>query len=306
MKNSLKGLLYGLSSGMLWGLDTTLNNLLLLSAPFVLSDIRLISSALLLAFFHDFIAAIIISSDLLVRKNLLDTFKILKTKSALFVMLAALFAGPLGMRSYIYAVETIGAGLTATISALYPAVATLLGAIFLKDYLTRRGWMGLLLIIIAILIIGYSGITIEAQVLSGIIASLLCVFGWSSESVITAYGMKEDITPKQALFIRYWVSTFIYLVMMLFEGDLLFSLLSVISAPSFIIVGLMALIGTASYLCYYMSINKIGPVKATGLNVSYAIWASIFSVLILGEAVEGRLFICGFLIILGSILMIKE
>lgn len=306
MKNSVKGMFYGLSSGLLWGLDTTLNSLVLMSAPFILSDSRLVSAALLLAFFHDVIAAFIISVDLGMRKQLPDTLRASRTKSALFVTIAALFAGPLGMRSYIYAVETIGSGLTATISALYPAVATILGAIFLKDYLNRRGWLGLSLIIASIIIIGYTNVSLAQTVLSGILAALLCVFGWASESVITAYGMKEDISPKQALFIRYWVSSLIYLFMMALEGDVLYSLSAVLSAPSLGILCLMAGVGTLSYLCYYSAINEIGPVKSTGLNVSYAIWTSIFAVILLGESIDQRLFICGGLIILGSTFMMKE
>lgn len=306
MKNSAKGMFYGLGSGMLWGLDTTLNSLVLMSAPFILDDSRLISAALLLAFFHDFIAALIISTDLVVRRQLPDTLRAIKTKSAIFVTIAALFAGPLGMRSYIYAVETIGSGLTATISALYPAVATILGAIFLKDYLNRRGWLGLSLIVIAIIIIGYTNVNLSQTILPGTLAALLCVFGWASESVITAYGMKEDISPKQALFIRYWVSSLNYLLMMVVEGDIFYSLVSVATSSSFGLLLLMAAVGTLSYLCYYSAINEIGPVKSTGLNVSYAIWTSIFAVVLLGESIEQRLFICGGLIILGSTLMMKE
>lgn len=306
MKNSVKGMFLGLSSGMLWGLDTALNSLVLMSAPFISADSRLISAALLLAFFHDFIAALLISTDLVVRRQLSDTLLAMKTKSAFFVSIAALFAGPLGMYSYIYAVEAIGSGLTATISALYPAVATILGAIFLKDYLNRRGWLGLSLIIIAVIIIGYTNIGLVQKILPGIMAALLCVFGWASESVITAYGMKEDVSPKQALFIRYWVSSLTYLLMMVVEGDIFYSLVSVATSSSFGLLLLMAAVGTLSYLCYYSAINEIGPVKSTGLNVSYAIWTSIFAVVLLGESIEQRLFICGGLIILGSTLMMKE
>lgn len=306
MKNSVKGMFLGLSSGMLWGLDTALNSLVLMSAPFISADSRLISAALLLAFFHDFIAALLISTDLVVRRQLSDTLLAMKTKSAFFVSIAALFAGPLGMYSYIYAVEAIGSGLTATISALYPAVATILGAIFLKDYLNRRGWLGLSLIIIAVIIIGYTNIGLVQKILPGIMAALLCVFGWASESVITAYGMKEDVSPKQALFIRYWVSSLTYLLMMVVEGDIFYSLVSVATSSSFGLLLLMAAVGTLSYLCYYSAINEIGPVKSTGLNVSYAIWTSIFAVVLLGESIEQRLFVCGGLIILGSTLMMKE
>lgn len=306
MKKSVKGTLFGLTSGMFWGLDTALNGLVLLAAPFVLSNSRLISGTLLLAFFHDFISALILTVDMIARKEIKGIFKVLKTRSAHFVMIAALFAGPLGMRSYLYAVETIGSGLTATISAMYPAVAAVLGAVFLKDYLNKRGWVGLLLTIISITILGYSNLSLGNQILMGVLAALLCVFGWASESVITAYGMKEDVSPKQALLIRQWTSSLAYIIFMVFEGDILFSINAVITSSAFLLIFIMAAVGTLSYLCYYSAINEIGPVKATGLNVTYSIWAIVFSLIFLGGNIEIRLIICGILIIIGSSLMMKE
>lgn len=306
INKNVKGIFWGLTSGMLWGLDTALNGFVLLASPFILPDIRLISGTLLLAFFHDFISAIILTVDLLVRNELRGIFNILKTRSAHFVILAALFAGPLGMRSYLYAVDAIGSGLTATISAMYPAVAAVLGAIFLKDYLNKRGWIGLVLTIIAISILGYGNFSLGSQVVVGVSASLLCIFGWASESVITAYGMKEDITPKQALFIRQWTSSLAYLVFMFFEGNIIFSISAVTTSSIFILICVMSVIGTLSYQCYYSAINEIGPVKATGLNVTYSIWAIIFSIFLLGGNIEIKLIFSGLLIIIGSSLMIKE
>ncbi|MCU0082024.1 DMT family transporter [Streptococcus danieliae] len=301
-----KGIGLGLMSGVLWGMDTAINSLLLLSVPFILTDSRLISGALLLAFFHDFISADILLVDLLIRRELKQSFKVLKTRSAKFLMLAALFAGPVGMRSYLYAVETIGSGLTATISSLYPALAAICGALLLKDYLNKRGWIGLGLIILSIAILGFSQFSLHSSILMGILAALLCVFGWASESVITAYGMQEDIVPKQALLIRQCTSSLAYFILMVFEGDLFFSFRAVVTSPNFGLVCIIGLIGTLSYFCYYSSIDRIGPVKATGLNVTYSIWTAIFSLFLGGSGIDIRLILCGFLIIFGSSLMLKE
>lgn len=306
MTSKVKGTVQGLLSGMFWGLDTALNGVVLTLAPFIFTDNRLVSGALLLAFFHDFISALLLTVGMGVRGELKGLVSLLRKRSAHFVILAALFAGPLGMRSYLIAVDLIGSSLTATISAMYPAVAAVLGAVFLKDYLNKRGWFGLALTILAIIILGYTNLSSFNSLFWGVLAALLCVFGWASESVITAYGMKEDISPKQALLIRQWTSSLAYLMFMFFEGQIVYSLSQVVTSASMLLLVALATIGTLSYLCYYSAIDTIGPVKATGLNVTYSIWTVVFSIFLLGGFVDIRLIICGILIIVGSSLVIKS
>lgn len=306
MKSNIVGNVVGLGSGLLWGLDTVLSSLIFISVPFSLGDPRLISGALLVAFFHDFISAIFLSITLMIEGKLPQTLSVLKVKSAHFVMIGSLFAGPLGMRSYLYAVDSIGSGLTATISSIYPAVAAILGALFLKDFLKKRNWLGLLLIILAVVTLGFSSFQNTDISVLGILAGVLCVGGWAAESVITAYGMKEDITPKQALFIRQWTSSIFYFMFMVFEGDVIYSLQSVISSQIFYLILITSIVGTVSYLCYYFAINEIGPVKATALNVTYSIWASIFTLLFLDGTLDVKLVISSLLILVGSYFIMKK
>ena len=67
-----------------------------------------------------------------------------------------------------------------------------------------------------------------------------------------------------------------------------------------------ALIGTLSYIFYYRAIDSIGPVKATGLNVTYSIWAIIFEILFVGNEITLKLLICAILIIIGSTMVSKD
>ena len=57
---------------------------------------------------------------------------------------------------------------------------------------------------------------------------------------------------------------------------------------------------------YYTAIGSIGPVKATGLNITYSIWAIIFDVLLLGNEITLKLILCSILIIIGSVLVSKN
>ncbi|MEY8462820.1 DMT family transporter [Streptococcus merionis] len=302
----MKGAFLGLLSGMFWGLDTVLNGYVLTLMPFILTDKRLISATLLLAFCHDFISAIMLTIGLIVKGKLDNLDTLLKKRSSHFVMIAALFAGPIGMRAYLVAVESIGASLTATISATYPAVAAILGAVFLKDYLNKKGWFGLSLVILAIIVLGFSDLTSIDHFFLGGITALISVFGWASESVITAYGMKDDILPEQALAIRQWTSSIAYFALMCLDGDVLYSLIQVVISRNLMPILLLATVGTLSYLFYYLAINKIGPVKATGLNVTYSIWTVIFSILIMEHGIDLKLMISGLFIIIGVSLIVKN
>lgn len=306
MTETLSGVLQGLLSGMLWGLDTSLNALVLTLNPFILDDPRLISSALLLAFFHDFFSAIFLTGDIVLRQKEKLFIAILRNKSTYFVAFSALFAGPIGMQAYLYAVNSIGAGLTATISAIYPALAALLGAIFFKDYLTKRGGVGLSLVILAVIALGSGQLDISNNLFFGGIAAFLCAGSWAAESIIIAYGIKEKLQPKQALLIRQWICCLAYLGLMSFEGNISYSLSIIFETQIIFLILAVAMIGTMSYLCYYSAIDKVGPVKATGMNVTYSIWTAIFSLFIFGGNLDIKLVICGMLIIIGTLFVIKN
>ena len=54
------------------------------------------------------------------------------------------------------------------------------------------------------------------------------------------------------------------------------------------IIALSALCGTASYLCYYKALGKLGTGKAMPLNITYAAWSLPFSYLLLHQAPAPR------------------
>ena len=66
--------------------------------------------------------------------------------------------------------------------------------------------------ILSVIILGYSPDKIaNGNFLLGFLSALVCVLGWSLESIICAYGMKDDeISSTQALQIRQFVSSVFY------------------------------------------------------------------------------------------------
>lgn len=306
-KNNL-GISYGVLSGMFWGLDTVLTGFILSITPFISNEKAILIAPIISAFLHDILSSFWMMLFLGVKKELTKTIKLLKTKSARYVAIAALFGGPIGMGAYLLAISYLGAGYTASISAVYPAVGAFFSYIFLKEKLSIKGWIGLSISILAIIILGYTpGGEVDSKFFVGFVFAHVCVLGWSLESVICAYGMKDDeINPEQALQIRQLVSGMTYgiIIIPIISGIELTKIVIQSNILSFIII--TALIGTLSYIFYYRAIDSIGPVKATGLNVTYSIWAIIFEILFVGNEITLKLVICAILIIIGSTMVSKD
>ncbi|CEO09758.1 lic-1 operon protein [[Clostridium] sordellii] len=174
--------------------------------------------------------------------------------------------------------------------------------------MSKRAFAGLTLSIFSVIILGYSPDNIaNKNFLVGFLSALVCVLGWSLESVICAYGMKDDeVSSTQALQIRQFVSSIFYgiIIIPIIGGVELYKV--AITSNISILICFTALIGTVSYMFYYNAIDRIGPVKATGLNITYCIWSIIFDVVILGNCITLKLILCSVLIIIGSIMVSKN
>ena len=305
-RNNLKfGVSTALLSGIFWGMDTVLTGVILAMSPFVSTAQAIAIAPIVGAFLHDFSSAFWMTILSIIRKDFMHTARLLWTRR--FVILAALFGGPIGMMAYMFAITNIGASYTASISAMYPAAGAFFSYVFLHIKLTKKGWFGLFLSILSIIILGYTPGDVQVKNFAlGFVAALITVVAWSLESVICAYGMKDDVTPVEALWIRQMTSAFIYvIIVVLFIKGAPLSV-EIITSKLMIFIAITAFIGTASYVCYYSAIDSIGPVKATGLNITYSIWAMIISIIALGAEFNLKLVFCSVLIIIGSVLVSKD
>ncbi len=296
-------MIYGLTSGILWGLDTVLLGIALSMTPFLSTEQAIFLSPFVSTFLHDLFSSIWMSIYMIIKGQLKKTIIAAKTKSGRFIMLGALLGGPVGMTGYLLSIKYIGPAYTAIISSLYPAMGALLSYILLKEKMKPTAILGLFLSIFGIIILGYApgGEVINLEL--GFAFALLCVIGWASEAVVCAYGMKDDeVSPEQSLQIRQLTSAIAYgfLIIPIVKG-IKFTL-GVIPTTATTIILLTALAGTASYVFYYKGIHKIGATKAMSLNITYSAWSIIFGVILLGNNVDLKSIICCILIMIGSIM----
>lgn len=303
-----KGIYYGLFSGFTWALDTVLIGMILSSALFMSTDKVIFLAPLVSTFFHDALSSLWMMLYLGIRGELKSTFSKLRSRSGFFVILGSLLGGPIGMTFYVLAVKYLGASITASMSAIYPAVGAFFAFLILKDKLTLKNWIGLFISILFIFLLGYSSGGIQSQnAILGFVFILGCIFGWGMECVILAYGMKDDeILPEQALQIRQLVSAVTYALLILpFFGG--YSLVpEVVINIEFLFIALIALSGTASYVYYYKAIYTIGPTRAMALNISYSAWAIVLGFFITGAPITFKLILFSVMILVGSIITVAS
>lgn len=292
---------WGIFSGALWGLDTSILALALVFVPFLDASESSLSSALL----HDVTAALVLLVYMGLRGRLRDSLAAVKTQSGRAVMLGALLGGPFGMTGYLIAINHIGPGFTAIISTFYPAVGTVLAFVFLKERMSPKQIIALLLALGAIVMIGYSSTqtVTEGNPVLGVIAALACVFGWGSEAVILAWGMRDDAVDNEtALHIRETTSALVYVIVVApIAGVVGFTLRAIPTAGTGVIA-IAAIAGTASYLFYYKAIDTVGASRGMALNISYSAWAVIFAFLLQGTVPSVLQIVCCVVILVGTVL----
>ena len=294
----------GLTAGILWGLDTVILGIALAMSPFASTEQAIFLAPFVSTFLHDACSSIWMIIYMGIRKQYKATIKAFKTRSGKFIVLGALLGGPIGMSGYVAAINFIGPAYTAIISSMFPAVGALLARVFLKEKMSPLQWIGLAVSIGGVIAISYTpGVEAPKNLIIGIVCALVCVFGWSAEAVICAYGMKDpDVSDEHALQIRQLTSAIFYGVVLLPVLSGWGFAASLVGTKLFYIIVIAALFGTASYLCYYKAIVKIGAAKSMALNITYTAWAIIFAFFLLGDSISLRSIILGIIIICGSLI----
>ncbi len=291
MKNK-SGISFGLFSGLFWGLGLTIS-------AYIFSVYNV--SPFVVAFVHDFISIFILAAILLIKYKKID-FKIFTNIRNISVIIGALLAGPIGMQCNLYAVKYIGGGLTSAITAVYPAVSVILAIVFLKHKVSKKTIVGIALIIAGIAAQSYTSEQVNSFYI-GFLFALICAIAWGSESVLSSYAMSNNLTEIETLLIRQVTSFLAYLVIVLFKG---FSVTEVADVKLGGLIFIFVLSNMVSYIMYYMSINRLKPAKATGLNVSYVVWTVVFSAIFLGIGLSTLVIITSLVIMLGVYIIIKD
>lgn len=273
----------GILAAVTWAMETLTIGTAMAMTPFVSTEQAVFLAPFVSTFLHDFFSAIWACVYNGIRGNLANVIRALKTKSGKFVVLAAIIGGPVGMTGYVLSINNMGASIGAVASAIFPAIGAVLAYFFLKEKMQWYRWILLMITLLGVYGLSYSPEINITNFWLGIIGTLMCAFGWGIEAVILAKSMQDpEVTDEIALQIRQTTSAVVYgLVILPFIRGWGFTT-SLLSGTDWLIptIALAAFFATVSYLFYYRAISQIGASKAMALNITYAAWSIVFTVLI--------------------------
>lgn len=301
-----KGIGWGLLAGFGWGLDGILMAMALGMAPFS-TGVSPFTAPLVAAALHDGSAALWLFLKNVADGRWRDYLRTLRTAPAKYIILASLLGGPIGMSCNLLGIYFAGASYTAAITAAYPAIGALLGAVVLKEKITRRVWLGICLAILGSFIVGYvppEGDQFPHFYL-GIGLACVAAIGWALEGVLSTYGM-DLVDSDIAIGLRQTVSFLLYLCLVLpLAGSPAFEMLfASLSTPAFWFIACIGLIGGTSYLSWYRAMNMTGVARAMGLNVTYALWSVFFGWLLNGLQLTPSLLTGVVILFIGTVITI--
>lgn len=303
-----KGIGTGLYAGAAWGLDGVLMGLVLGMAPFT-NNLSLFAAPLVGACLHDGFAALWLMIYNAITGKWRDYVRTLKTRPGKMIILAAILGGPVGMSCNILGICFAGPSYTAAITAAYPAIGAILGAIFLKERVPLRVGAGVALAIIGSIIVGFvppEG-SLYPHFYLGIGLAAVAALAWAMEGVMSTYGM-DLVDSDIAIGIRDITSFLVsfFLILPLFGGTAYSILYSSFTSHTAWYIAGIALIGGSATFTWYRAMNMTGVTRAMGLNVTFALWSVLFGWILNIVQITPNLIIGVIIITLGTVLTIGK
>lgn len=294
---------WGLGAAITWAFDSVILSIALMSTCFFTTEQAIALASFTSTFLHDGTSAVLMFIYNGFRKKLRKTWQLLRSKTGLLVVVAAVIGAPLGMSGYVFSINNIGAAYATAITAFFPAYGALLAHFTLKEKMRGYQWIGLIACLCAVALLSFTpDSTVPGDWAAGVIGALVCVVGWGTEAVIISYALRfGEADDECCLQIRQTTSAVVYMVIILpfLGGWGCVADAAVSDAMPWI--ALAALIGTTSYLCYYKAIDRIGAAKSMALNISYSGWAIPVAFILLGTMPSPTGIVCALVIIVGAI-----
>lgn len=294
---------WGLGAAVTWAFDSVILSIALMSTAFFTTEQAVALASFTSTFLHDGTSAILMFVYNTARGNLKMTWDLLRSKTGLLVVVAAVIGAPLGMTGYVFAINEIGAAYTLAITAFFPAYGAAIAHIFLKERMRPYQWIGLAACLIAVAAIGFNpDEAVPGNWVLGIVGALVCVVGWGTEACIISYALRfgeadDECCPQ----IRQTTSAMAYMAIILPVLGGWGCTVDAMLSDAMPWIALAALFGTVSYLFYYKAIDRIGAAKSMALNISYSGWVIPLSLVILGSVPSPLGIVCALIIIAGSI-----
>ncbi|NLS11860.1 DMT family transporter [Vibrio sp. SM6] len=301
------GVVAGLLSGLTWALNTTLIGVSIHSD--ILADPALGHKVPFLSnFLNDIFVTLWILLAVIFTRKLGVAFRTLFSRRGGLLVISGILGGPLGMLFFVLGVKYAGVGYTSVISSIYPVIGAVLSAFLLKEKLSGKNYLGVVVIVISVSYLSYQTLSHPADHLTlGVMYAFCAALGWAVQAVFLAWCMRDSDVPSHvALLINVSSALLIDLTVLLPAVDAMHLIEPVMVSQSGQIAFGAATIGAISTWMYYVSIRRIGATKAMGLDITYGVWAEIIQVVITPQKAAAKLVVTTAVIAFGVILTITH
>lgn len=297
----VKGVSNGLISGITYGIYSTLVVVAsgydpvvsaagFLAAPFVCSGL------------NDFFAGIFLLFYNAKQGRLSEIIRMVKTKPGKMLVVGFLLGGPIANGAYLIGLAMAGAS-AIPISATCGLFGALFSWIFLKQKPTIRIVFGMLACVMGAVIINLVVPEGAPNFTLGIICALIAAVSWGLEGVFSSFG-GAMIDTDVAVNLRELVSGLVVILIVLpFVGGLPLFFDTLAAGTPVMWLILSGLCAGVSFLTWYKANAMVGTAVGMSLNVTYAFWGVLFSVLFLGQDLTPTMVIGSVVIVIGAILV---
>lgn len=229
----------------------------------------------------------------------------------------AVFGGPVAIYGSFLAIGYIGAQFGAVAALLYPVVGAFLARIWLKETITARATIGILIIVIGGVFIFTPGLIDEisgggGKAWLGYLGGVMAIFGWGIEGVIA--GKALDVTdPDIGLTVRftfetmYWVVLIIPIASIFLGGELYTIIGDTIANPiNLVWLGLAGLTFGFCYVSWYKSFPLIGVGRGQAIADLYGMFALVWLTIFTLDLPSWQFIVGGLIAIFGGFVLFTE
>jgi drug/metabolite transporter (DMT)-like permease len=295
------GMTTGAFSGLTYGIYTVLVLVAGYYEPLV-SAAGLLAGPYVCSGLNDLFAGIWLTAYNAKSGRIREMGRSLNTFPGKMIVIGSILGGPIANGAYLVGLAMAGA-YAIPISALCSLFGAIFAWIFLKQKITKRVMLGMLVCVAGAIIINWTKPEGSDNFTLGIIFSFVAAICWALEGVFATYGgamIDTDVAVNLRQLISGIVDLFVIVPIVGGLGLLGGTLMAGIPAIWLAVSGLSAAV---SFLCWYKSNSTVGCAVGMSLNVTYAFWGVFFCILFLGQAVTPTIVIGSFVIVFGAILV---
>jgi drug/metabolite transporter (DMT)-like permease len=195
------------------------------------------------------------------------------------------------------------ASMSAILNSLTPLFTALVGWGWMKERLTVRKWIAMLMGIMGVVVlVGWSHLPLTKEVIAAVVFSVLSTISYAFAGVYAKTAC-SGVSPLSMAIGQQMGATVLMLPLAALDLPIPASSLSLVVI--FSVLGLALLCTAVGYLLYFYLISSAGPTKAASVTFLIPLFGMIWGVVFLHESVTpGMLY--GLMMILSSIFLLSD